>query len=188
MIIERLIGQSTLFGLMFCGFLLAMFIPGGPDWPVWTWGALALGIGIAVGGWLYAQGQGTTARFLATVLRLMVRPRQIVLSLVIAMLIIFSFYACARATGTILPANTLLTLIPLILTAMLIPLSVGGWGWREGAAAALFPLVGALPSAGVAASIAYGTMMLIAALPAAVLILMGHGPTTTETERTTSAL
>jgi len=59
------------------------------------------------------------------------------------------------------------TLIPLILTAMLIPLSVAGWGWREGAAAALFPLAGAAPDAGLAASAAFGALMLAAAMPGA---------------------
>lgn len=175
--IERLIGQTTLFVLMFFGFLAAMFVPGGPAWPLWTWWVLVLGLVVAVLGWLYAQQQNAVARFMATALELMARPRQLVLSLTIALLIIFSFYACARATGTRLPANTLFTLIPLILTAMLVPLSVGGWGWREGAAAGLFPLAGEFPSAGVAASIAYGAMMLLAATPAAFLLLRGTGRT-----------
>ncbi|MEL6571183.1 MAG: lysylphosphatidylglycerol synthase transmembrane domain-containing protein [Pseudomonadota bacterium] len=176
-IIERFIGQTTLFVLMFFGFLIAMFLPGGPDWPLWTWWFLAVGMVVAVLGWLYARQKGVIARFLATALDLMARPRQVVLSLTIALLIIFNFYACARATGTVLPANTLFTLIPLILTAMLVPLSVGGWGWREGAAAALFPLAGEFPSAGVAASIAYGAMMLLAASPAAFLMMLHPGQT-----------
>lgn len=186
-IIERLIGQSTLFILMFFGFLLAMFVPGGPDWPWWTWWVLALGMVVAVLSWGYARRQGAVARLLAKAIELMARPRQVVLSLVIALLIIFSFYACARATGTILPANTLFTLIPLILTAMLVPLSVGGWGWREGAAAALFPLAGTLPSAGVAASIAYGAMMLLAALPAAFVMLSSNQPITPDQDGSSSA-
>ncbi|MEM6761226.1 MAG: hypothetical protein AAF601_17275 [Pseudomonadota bacterium] len=59
----------------------------------------------------------------------------------------------------------------MILIAMLSPLSVGGWGWREGAAAALFPLIGEAPSAGVAAGVAYGATVLVAALPATLIIL-----------------
>ncbi|WP_168769393.1 hypothetical protein [Yoonia sediminilitoris] len=49
---------------------------------------------------------------------------------------------------------------------MLVPLSVAGWGWREGAAAVLFPPTGATPSVGIAMGIAYGAIMTIAALPA----------------------
>jgi hypothetical protein len=48
---------------------------------------------------------------------------------------------------------------------MLMPLSVGGWGWREAAAAALFPLAEASAGAGVAAGLAYGAVLLVASLP-----------------------
>ena len=167
---ERLIGQSTLFAMMFVAFTVSLLMPGGMPWPAISWSWLALAAVIATGAFLYARRDGSIAKFLATAFRLMGRPQQIVLSAAIALLISVSFYACARATGTILPAASLFTLIPLILTSMLIPLSVGGWGWREGAAAALFPFAGALPSAGVAAGIAYGAMMLIAALPAAFIL------------------
>lgn len=165
--IERLIGQSTLFIMMFAGFTLSLVLPGGMPWPAATWGWLAGAVIVALCALFYARRDGAIATFLATSLRLMRRPQQIVLSAAIAILISVSFYACAKATGTTLPAASLFTLIPLILTSMLIPLSVGGWGWREGAAAALFPFAGALPSAGVAAGIAYGAVMLVAALPAA---------------------
>jgi hypothetical protein len=84
--------------------------------------------------------------------------------------LIFGFYACARATGTLIPAEGWATLIPLILSAMLIPLSVGGWGWREGAAAAMFPLIGVSADAGIAAGIAYGSVLLIAVLPAGFIL------------------
>ena len=49
-------------------------------------------------------------------------------------------------------------------------------GWREGAAAALFPLIGASAGAGVAAGIAYGAMLLLAALPAVVFALKPTHP------------
>lgn len=45
------------------------------------------------------------------------------------------------------------------------PHAYPGWGCREGAAAALFPLIGASPSAGIAMGIAYGTMMMTTAKP-----------------------
>ncbi|WP_170938660.1 lysylphosphatidylglycerol synthase transmembrane domain-containing protein [Jannaschia aquimarina] len=96
---------------------------------------------------------------------------QAVLSIAAALLNVAAFAACARATGTLLPTGAALVLIPAILTAMLIPLTIGGWGWREGAAAALFPIVGATPAAGVAAGIAFGTAILLAVLPFAALAL-----------------
>jgi len=63
---------------------------------------------------------------------------------------------------------------------MLIPLSVAGWGWREGAAAALFPMFGASVEAGVAMGICYGTLVLIAALPGVAFALSPVGKTRLE--------
>ncbi|GIT89503.1 lysylphosphatidylglycerol synthase transmembrane domain-containing protein [Roseobacter sp. OBYS 0001] len=168
---ERLIGQISIFALMAVGFAAALMIPGGVNWPVWTWLGIALfcaALGSAV---ILARGASASARFMRLALELIRAPRLIGYSLVIAALLVFSFYACARATQTIIPLQDLATLVPLILCSMLIPLSIGGWGWREGAAAALFPMIGASPGAGVAAGIAYGAVMLLAALPA-VLIAM----------------
>jgi hypothetical protein len=48
---------------------------------------------------------------------------------------------------------------------MLIPISVSGWGLREGAAAALLPIAGATASGGLAASVAFGLTFIAAVLP-----------------------
>ena len=165
-LIERLIGQTSLFTVMFLAFLAAMLVPDGLPWPAWTWGILAIGVCVAVVLLGMAFGRNRIGRFIRLTLRVLRRVQQLILSTLIVLLIVFSFYACAAATGTVLPAAAWFTLIPLVLTSMLIPLSVGGWGWREGAAAALFPIAGASADAGVATGIAYGAMMLIAALPA----------------------
>ncbi|ABG31921.1 UPF0104 family protein [Roseobacter denitrificans] len=168
---ERLIGQISIFALMAAGFSCALMIPGGAAWPVWTWLAIAAYCIAMCGAVVFARGTSASARFMRLTLVLLKAPRMIGLALVITALLIFSFYACARATQTVIPLADLATLVPLILCAMLIPLSVGGLGWREGAAAALFPLIGASPGAGIAAGIAYGAVMLLAALPAVLLAL-----------------
>ncbi|MFN3615200.1 MAG: UPF0104 family protein, partial [Rubrimonas sp.] len=78
--------------------------------------------------------------------------------------------ACSAAVGAPLgPAA--LVVVPLTLTAMLIPVSVGGWGLREGAAAAVWPLAGFSAQAGLAASVAFGLLALVAALPGLVVAL-----------------
>jgi hypothetical protein len=64
-----------------------------------------------------------------------------------------------------LSAPEALFLLPLTLAAMLIPLTIAGWGLREGAAAALWPLAGIAPEAAVAASVVFGIAALAAALP-----------------------
>lgn len=97
-------------------------------------------------------------------------PAQAALSLLIALLTIAGFAAAARATGSLLTPAMAAFIVPLVLTAMLLPASVAGWGWREGAAAALFPLAGLTAEAGLAASIAFGLAALFSALPGAFFI------------------
>lgn len=162
---ERIVGQVVTFAALGMGLGMAMVVPGGIAWPAQTWIGLCgamLATGIAI---MVSRRAGPTGRFVHLIGRLLCTLRVLGLSLLVTALLIFSLYACARATGTVIPPAGWLTLIPLILSAMLIPLSVGGWGWREGAAAALFPLLGATPDAGIAMGISYGAMMMIAALP-----------------------
>lgn len=86
-----------------------------------------------------------------------------------SLLIVLSYGAvmvcAARAIGVALPALELLALTPVLLLAMLIPFSVAGWGLREGAAAGVWALVGLPPAQGVAVSLAYGVIVLLACLP-----------------------
>ncbi|MDR0344846.1 MAG: UPF0104 family protein, partial [Nocardiopsaceae bacterium] len=56
-------------------------------------------------------------------------------------------------------------------TAMVVPLSAGGWGLREGAAAWAFGAAGLGASTGVAISTLYAVLMLAAFAPGAGLLL-----------------
>lgn len=168
---DRLIGQMVTFAILGMALATALLLPGGIAWPAATWlGGVAL-IVVCAAAFALSWRHGATARFLRRVLHLLVAPRVLALSLLITALLSVSLYACARATGTIIPPSGWFTIIPLILSAMLVPLSVGGWGWREGAAAALFPLIGATADAGIATGIAYGAMMMIAAMPGLYFVL-----------------
>ncbi|MEM6940889.1 MAG: lysylphosphatidylglycerol synthase transmembrane domain-containing protein [Pseudomonadota bacterium] len=169
--VERLLGQIAIFGVLGLGMVSALLVPGGL-----AWGSLATVIppslmAIAAVGWWLSKKGGAVGRFICLVLTLQQRADLSANAVISSGCVLFSFYACARATGTVIPPEGWATLIPLVLIAMLVPLSIGGWGWREGAAAALFPLINAPASAGVAASLAYGSAILIAALPAALLLL-----------------
>lgn len=168
---ERLLGQIAILALMFAGFAVALAVPNGPDWVRLGWTIVVILTGGAVGAWLVARRNHAAGRFIAVVLALMHRPSMILLGVITTSCLIFGFYASARAIGVAIPVAGLATLIPLILCAMLIPLSVGGWGWREGAAAALFPIIGAPASAGVATGIIYGVVAFVAVLPAVTILL-----------------
>jgi uncharacterized membrane protein YbhN (UPF0104 family) len=56
-------------------------------------------------------------------------------------------------------------------TATVIPLSVGGWGLREGAAAWAFAAAGLGASTGVTVAVLYAVLMLIAVAPGGGLLL-----------------
>lgn len=66
---------------------------------------------------------------------------------------------------------TLLALCSLLLLAMAVPVSVAGWGLREGAAALLWPMAGLPPEHGVALSVGYGLAVLVSSLPGVLFLL-----------------
>ncbi|WP_105440086.1 lysylphosphatidylglycerol synthase transmembrane domain-containing protein [Neorhizobium sp. T25_13] len=96
---------------------------------------------------------------------------QTLFSLVIVASYIAMFMLASAAVGAPLPALAAVTAIPLCLLMMLIPVTIAGWGAREAAAAALWPLFGYAASDGVAASILYGILALVGAAPGMVFIL-----------------
>jgi glycosyltransferase 2 family protein len=71
-----------------------------------------------------------------------------------------------------LPLAGLLVAVPLALLAMLVPVSVGGWGLREGAAAVLWTWIGLTAAEGVATSMLYGLVSLLGAAPGLAILMM----------------
>jgi uncharacterized membrane protein YbhN (UPF0104 family) len=69
------------------------------------------------------------------------------------------------------PWLLVLALCPLLLLAMVVPLTVSGWGVREGVAAILWPLVGLPAEQGVALSVGYGAAVFLVSLPGALALL-----------------
>ena len=86
-----------------------------------------------------------------------------------------TFVVAARAAGVTAPLLELVPLALLVLLAMAIPLNVAGWGPREGVAAWAFAAAGIGAGAGIATAVVYGVMVLVAALPGAVVLLVGRG-------------
>jgi uncharacterized membrane protein YbhN (UPF0104 family) len=177
-VIERLSGQIALYSVLAVALAVALLRPGGVAFPPGTGLALAACVAVAVAVAVLSVGL-RRLRFMADfggALRagLLARglwPRQLILSLGVVACNLLTFAFAARATGTVMSPEAVLTLVPMILTAMILPVSVGGWGWREGAAAALFPLAGASAAAGLAASVAFGLVLLAASLPGVLPLL-----------------
>jgi uncharacterized membrane protein YbhN (UPF0104 family) len=92
-----------------------------------------------------------------------------------------TFVVAARVAGCTAPLGELVALLLVIQTAVVIPLSIGGWGPREGAAAWAFAAAGLGAAAGVTIATLYAVLMLAAVAPGAGLLLgdairRGRGP------------
>jgi uncharacterized membrane protein YbhN (UPF0104 family) len=177
-LLERVAGQVALVAVMFVGLGVALILPGGLS----LLSGLALVVGLLgvgavvgvvsvftlarrsagrLGNGLVSLGTAAKAAFFPP----SVRCAQIGLSLATAMCNVAGFTFAAWAIDSDLTVSTALALVPLILLAMVVPLTISGWGVREGAAVALFPLGGIAAVEGLAASVAFGLVFLAAALP-----------------------
>lgn len=67
-------------------------------------------------------------------------------------------------------ALVLVSLCSLLLLVMAIPVTVAGWGMREGAAALLWPMAGMPAEQGVALSVGYGLAVLLSSLPGVLFV------------------
>lgn len=158
------------------------------QWLVLLIGAAALGLGdlltaavatvlIAVAVLVaIAVGPGRSLSRVRQELRAAVLERgalavQISSSLGSLLLLIGMFYACAAAIGSALSPMQALVVVPWILAATVLPITVGGWGVRELGAAALFPLVGLPAAEGAASSVLFGAVTLVSVLPGLVPLL-----------------
>ena len=98
------------------------------------------------------------------------------LSTVIALLYLSVFALSTAAVGAPMEPGGWFTVIPLVLLTMLVPISIGGFGLREGAAAFLWPLVGLSAASGLAAALLYGLISLVGALPGLIVLLKRSQP------------
>ncbi len=82
-----------------------------------------------------------------------------------------TFVIAARVAGCTAPLGELIALLMVVQTAVVIPLSIGGWGLREGAAAWAFAAAGLGAANGVTVATLYAVVMLVAVTPGAGLLL-----------------
>jgi uncharacterized membrane protein YbhN (UPF0104 family) len=82
-----------------------------------------------------------------------------------------TFVIAARVAGSTAPLGELVALLLVVQSAVVIPLSIGGWGLREGAAAWAFGAAGLGAATGVTVATLYAVLMLAAVSPGAGLLL-----------------
>ncbi len=94
-----------------------------------------------------------------------VLPRVVVASALAAAGHTLVFVVVARSVGVTAPLPQLAALALVVLVASALPLSVAGWGPREGAAAWMFGAAGLGSATGLSIAVAFGIVSLVATLP-----------------------
>jgi hypothetical protein len=98
-------------------------------------------------------------------------PRLVLASVLVVAGHTATFVIAARVAGSAAPLGELVALLMVIQTAAVIPLGIGGWGLREGAAAWAFAAAGLGAAIGVTVTTLYAVLMLAAVAPGAGLLL-----------------
>ena len=95
-------------------------------------------------------------------------------SLLIPILAILSIFMIGSALGLRYNLVTYFIIVPPAILLTIIPVSLAGWGIREGTLVALFSLIGADKATILAMSILYGLMQIIVSLPGFIIYLGGR--------------
>lgn len=162
-VLERAAGQATLLLLVTTGALAWPVLHPAAPRPIWLLPLLATLLAVAAA-IAFSPAAAPALGRLSTAARTSLRGIVWPLSTVITATYVVGFALCALALG-LSPGAALLTAIPLILLAMALPISVGGWGLREAAAAAVLPPLGWTAEAAVATSALYGLSALLGSSP-----------------------
>ncbi len=96
---------------------------------------------------------------------------QIGLSVMTHLLAMAAFFILGRSMGLDYPLSVYLVLVPPVVLLIILPVSLAGWGIREGALVGFFLLIGADKSKVVSFSLLYGVTALVASLPGLIVYL-----------------
>lgn len=178
-VLERLSGQLAFFlltclGLIAWPVLLPDSLPIALSPTIWTVTAVVVALGAAVA-WYGRPLKARLGRFGPDIRAAFWKDGalgvQAGLSTLVVASYVLTFLLASNAVGATLPPIAAVTVVPLCLLTMLVPIGIGGWGTREAAAAALWPIFGFTGAEGLAASLLYGVFSLVGtALPGLVVV------------------
>jgi uncharacterized membrane protein YbhN (UPF0104 family) len=127
-----------------------------------------------------ALPEGAARDFVARLLPYRQRPSLVLLavgwSFVVQLAGVAAVVLVARALGVVQPALVWLSVVPLVALAMVLPISIGGFGVRENALEYLLRGYGVPSEAGVAIGLLWGMCTLLAGLVGGVLFLLERQP------------
>ncbi|WP_339133845.1 MAG: lysylphosphatidylglycerol synthase transmembrane domain-containing protein [Candidatus Electrothrix sp. GW3-4] len=96
---------------------------------------------------------------------------QLGLSILIHLFSMGTFFLLGQGVGLNFSAQVYLVMVPPVILLTLLPISLAGWGLREGAMVAFFLLIGAERSQVLTLSLLYGFVAVIASLPGLIIWL-----------------
>lgn len=102
------------------------------------------------------------------------RLQLLVSSLLIPLFALLGFFATGWALGLRYDLTTYFAIVPPAIVLTIIPVSIAGWGVREGALVGLFSLIGANKTTVLMMSLLYGLALIVVSLPGLVIFLKGH--------------
>ena len=187
-VLERASGQVALFAVVMFGLLFAHNTPGSlreaAGFRVPVEGLIV--VAVSLGLYRYRR-RPEIAVFFSDCTRVFhgrAGVFQLLSSLAVVATYLVVYSLAARAVGVDLPLAVLLTIVPVILFSMVLPVSISGWGIRESVAAAFAASTGLAPETAIAVSIAYGLIVLISSVPGLLVAVAFRTPEGTSTSAT----
>ena len=95
-------------------------------------------------------------------------PVIVAISILIHLMSVVAVIFMAIGLGINIEWSGFLLIIPLVTLIMVVPISIAGWGVREGVMVVGFGYLGVVPEVALALSILYGLLVLVVALPGGV--------------------
>ncbi len=168
---ERVAGQLVQVALMLLALLL---LPS----PLRRLSPVAVGVAAVVAGvvwWVQGRGaragRGFVAADVRSLLELGPAVRIAVASCASTAGHLAVFLVAARAVGVDAPLTVLVPTSLVVLVVSSVPISVAGWGAREGVTAWAFAVAGLGSANGLTVSVVYGVLAAVATLPGAVVLV-----------------
>ncbi len=94
-------------------------------------------------------------------------------SLLIHLMALLSIYCIGKGVGLEFDLITYMVIVPPVILLTIVPISLAGWGVREGGMVGLFALLGADNTLVLAMSIIYGITLVVISLPGLVVYVTG---------------
>ena len=174
-ILERASGQAV---MAMVAMLSVVSLPLGLR-VTWWWAALAA-CAVVAGLWFWVRELSEASlggRFWKDAQRALFAgfafPLQLASSVLVVATYLVTYVIAARAIGVETQLVVLAPLVAPVLLTMLVPVTVAGWGVREGAAALLWGAAGLTVVDGVSISVAYGLLVLLSTLPGGLVLVLG---------------